>query len=99
MYEATANIIIPDIYLYISGSQIFDEEWWTIVIESGTGWTLNQSNEFKVMNSFSNPRPKTEDKHCWYFIPGINIKEDEDIYAFNGILVEHDANSSGRLEE
>jgi hypothetical protein len=62
-----------------------------MLIESGTKWTLNQSCEFKVMNSLSTPRPKTKDKHCWYFVPCINIKEDEDKYAFNRILVQHGA--------
>jgi hypothetical protein len=75
----------------ISGSQTFDEEWWTMLIESGTEWTLNQSNQFKVMNSLNTPRPKTKDEHCWNFVPCINIKEDEDTYAFNRILVHHGA--------
>jgi hypothetical protein len=73
----------------ISGSQTFDEDWWTMLIESE--WTLNQSDEFKVMNSLSTPRPKTKDEHCWYFVPYINIKEDENTYAFNRILVQHGA--------
>jgi hypothetical protein len=30
-----------------------------MLIESGTEWILNQSDEFKVMNSLSTPRPKT----------------------------------------
>jgi hypothetical protein len=30
-----------------------------MLIEFGTEWTLNQSYEFKVMNSLSTPRPKT----------------------------------------
>jgi hypothetical protein len=50
---------------FISGSQTFDEEWWTMLIESGTEWTLNQSYEFKVLNSLSTPRPKTKVEHCW----------------------------------
>jgi hypothetical protein len=29
-----------------------------MLIESGTEWTLNQLDEFKVMNSLSTPRPK-----------------------------------------
>jgi hypothetical protein len=60
-----------------------------MLIESGTEWTLNQSYEFKVMNSLSTPRPKTKDEHCWYFVPCINIKEDEDTYTFNRKLVQH----------
>jgi hypothetical protein len=43
----------------ISGSQTFDEDWWTMLIEFGIEWTLNQSDEFKVMNSLNTPRPKT----------------------------------------
>jgi hypothetical protein len=74
-----------------SGSQTFDEDWWTMLIESGIEWTLNQSYEFKVMNTLSTPRPKTKDKHCWYFVLCINIKEDEDTYAFNRILIQHGA--------
>jgi hypothetical protein len=77
--------------VHISGSQTFDEDWWTMLIESGTEWTFNQSYEFKVMNSLSIPWPKTKDEHCWYFVPCINIKEDEDTYAFNRILVQHGA--------
>jgi hypothetical protein len=76
---------------HISGSQTLDEDWWTMVIESGTKWTLNQSYEFKIMNSLNIPRPKTKDEHFWYFVPCINIKEDEDTYAFNKILVQHGA--------
>jgi hypothetical protein len=44
---------------------------------------------FKVMNTFEHPRPKTKNEHCWYFVPCINIKEDDDTYAFNRILVQH----------
>jgi hypothetical protein len=62
-----------------------------MLIEFGTEWTLNQSDEFKVMNSLSTLRPKTKDEHYWYFVPCINIKEDEDTYAFNRILVQHGA--------
>jgi hypothetical protein len=62
-----------------------------MLIESRTEWTLNQSYEVKVMNSLSTPRPKTKDEHCWYFVPCINIKEKEDTYAFNRILVQHGA--------
>jgi hypothetical protein len=62
-----------------------------MLIESGTEWTFNQSDEFKVVNCLSIPRPKRKDEHCWYFVPCINIKEDEDTYAFNIILVQHDA--------
>jgi hypothetical protein len=70
--------------------------WTTIVghkhsmIESGTEWTLNQL-EFKVMNSLSTRRPKTKDEYYWYFVPCINIKEDEDTYAFNRMHVQHGA--------
>jgi hypothetical protein len=71
-----------------SGSYTFDEDWWTMLIESGTKWTLNQSYDFKVMNSLSTPRPKAKDEHCWSFVP---CKEDEDTYAFHGILVPHGA--------
>jgi hypothetical protein len=74
-----------------NGSQTFDEDWWTMLIEPGTEWTLNQSYEFKVMNSLSTPRPKTKDEHYWSFIPCINIKEDEDTYAFIRILVQYGA--------
>jgi hypothetical protein len=74
-----------------SRSQTFDEDWWTMLIEFGTEWTFNQSYEFKEMNSLSTLRPKTKDEHCWYFVPCINIKEDEDTYAFNRILVHHGA--------
>jgi hypothetical protein len=71
-----------------SGSQTFDEDWWTMLIESDIEWTLNQSYEFKVFNSLSTLIPKTKDEHCWCFVPWINIKEDEDTYAFNRILVQ-----------
>jgi hypothetical protein len=74
-----------------SRSQTFDEDWWTMLIEPGTEWTLNQSYEFKVMNRLSTPRSKTKDEHCWSFIPCINIKEDEDTYAFIRILIQHGA--------
>jgi hypothetical protein len=74
-----------------SGSQTFDEDWWTMLIASGTEWTLNQSYEFKVINSLTTPWSKTKDEHCWYFVPCINIKEDEATYAFNRILVQHGA--------
>jgi hypothetical protein len=82
---------ISSLACYNSGSQTFDEDWWTMLIESGTEWILNQSYEFKVMNSLSTPRPKTKDEHCWYFVPCINIKEHYDTYAFNRILVQHGA--------
>jgi hypothetical protein len=58
-----------------------------MLIEFGTEWTLNQSDEFKVMNSLNALRPKTKDEYCLYFVPCINIKEDEDTYAFNRILI------------
>jgi hypothetical protein len=74
-----------------SRSQTFNEDWWTMLIEPGTKWTLNQSYEFKVMNSLNTPRPKTKDEYYWYFVPYINIKEDEDTYAFNKILIQHGA--------
>jgi hypothetical protein len=62
-----------------------------MLIESGIEWTLNQSYEFKVMNSLSTPSPKTKNEHCLYFTPCINIKEGEDTYAFNRILVQNGA--------
>jgi hypothetical protein len=62
-----------------------------MLIEFGTEWALNQSYEFKVFNSLSAPRSKTKDEHCWYFVSYINIKEDDDTYAFNRILVQHSA--------
>jgi hypothetical protein len=62
-----------------------------MLIESGTERTLNQSYEFKVMNSLSTPRSKTKYEHYSYFVPCINIKEDEGTYAFNRILVQHSA--------
>jgi hypothetical protein len=43
------------------------------------------------MNNLSTSRPKTKDEDCWYFVPYINIKEDEETYAFNKILVQHGA--------
>jgi hypothetical protein len=49
-----------------------------MLIEFGTKRTLNQSYEFKVINSLRTPKPKTMDEHCWYFVPCINIKENED---------------------
>jgi hypothetical protein len=45
-----------------------------MLIEFGIEWTLNQSDEFKVMMT---PKPKTKDEPCWYFVPYINIKENE----------------------
>jgi hypothetical protein len=77
--------------LGVNGSQSVDEDWWTMLIEFGPEWTFNQSYEFKVMNSLSTPRPKTKDEYYWYFFPCINIKEDEDTYVFNRILVQHGA--------
>jgi hypothetical protein len=69
-----------------------------MLIEFGTEWALNQSNEFKVINSLSTLRPKTKAKHvgtlleqCWRFVPCITIKENEGIYAFNKKLVPHGA--------
>ena len=47
------------------------------MIESGTKWTLNQSNEFRVMNSLSTLRPKTKDEHCWNFVPCINMYQQQ----------------------
>jgi hypothetical protein len=49
-----------------------------MVIEFGTEWTLNQSDEFKVINSLRTPKSKTKDEHYWYFVLCINIKENED---------------------
>jgi hypothetical protein len=79
-------------------SQTFDEDWWTIQIESSTEWTLNQLYEFKVFKSLNTPRPKTKDEYYWYFVSCINIKEDEDTYAFNKKF-NTVQNSSRRLEE
>jgi hypothetical protein len=45
--------------LHNSGSQTFDEDWWTMLIESSTEWTLNQSDEFKVINNLSTSKSKT----------------------------------------
>jgi hypothetical protein len=50
-----------------------------MLIEFGTKWTLNQLDEFKVINSLKTPKPKTKDEYCWYFVPYINIEENEDI--------------------
>jgi hypothetical protein len=57
-----------------------------MMIEFGIEWALNQSDEFKVINSLTTPNPKTKVEHvgtlleqCWYFVPCITIKENEDI--------------------
>jgi hypothetical protein len=34
-----------------------------MMIEFGTEWALNQSNEFKVINSLTTPKPKTKAEH------------------------------------
>jgi hypothetical protein len=49
-----------------------------MVIEFGIEWTLNQSDEFKIINSLRTPKPKTKNDHYLYFVPCINIKENED---------------------
>ena len=54
-------------------------------------WIDPQPLEFKVMNSLSTPRPKTKNEYYWYFVPCINMKEDEDTYAFNRILNQYGA--------
>jgi hypothetical protein len=36
--------------LVISGWQTFAEDWWTMLIDFGIEWTLNQSDEFRVIN-------------------------------------------------
>ena len=90
-------VFLPYLFFWIqrcrafnSRSQTFDEDWWTMLIESSTKWTLNQSMIWvKVFNSLSTPRPKTKNEHCWYFVPCINIKDNEDTYAFNKKLVQH----------
>jgi hypothetical protein len=62
-----------------------------MMIEFGTEWALNQSDEFKVINSLTIPKPKTKAEQCWHFVPCITTKDNEDIYAFNRELVEHGA--------
>jgi hypothetical protein len=62
-----------------------------MMIEFGTEWALNQSDEFKVINSLITPKPKTKAEQSWYFVPCITIKENEDTYAFNRKLVQHGA--------
>jgi hypothetical protein len=60
-----------------------------MLIEFGNEWILNQSDEFKVINSLKpqnlkqkmntkTPKPKTKDEHCWYLVPCIKIEEKED---------------------
>jgi hypothetical protein len=34
-----------------------------MMIEFGTEWALNQSDEFKVVNSLTTPKPKTNVEH------------------------------------
>jgi hypothetical protein len=62
-----------------------------MLIAFGTKWALNQSDKFKVINSLTTPKPKTKDEQCWYFVPCITIKENEDTYAFNRKLIHHGA--------
>jgi hypothetical protein len=52
-------------------------------------WTFNQLNGFKVVNSLRISKLKTKDEHYWYFVPCINIKENEDTEAFNRKLVQY----------
>jgi Pyruvate/2-oxoacid:ferredoxin oxidoreductase delta subunit len=62
-----------------------------MLIEFGTEWALNQSDEFKVIKSLTIPKSKTKVEQCWYFVPCITIKKNEDTYAFNRKLVQHGA--------
>jgi hypothetical protein len=71
-----------------------------MLIEVGTKWSSNRSYEFKVSIVW-NPKTKTKDKHCWYFVPCIKIKENGVIEPFNRKLVQQSPkliNSYGRLE-
>jgi hypothetical protein len=52
-----------------SGSQTFDEDWWTMLIESSTEWTLNQSYEFKVINSLNTPKTQNKEWTLLIFCP------------------------------
>jgi hypothetical protein len=51
-----------------------------MLIEFGTEWTLHQVDEFNVINILRTPKFKTNTKHYWYFVPCINIKENEDTW-------------------
>jgi hypothetical protein len=42
-----------------------------------------------VVNSLRISKLKTKDEHYWYFVPCINIKENEDTEAFNRKLVQY----------
>jgi hypothetical protein len=48
------------------------------LIEFGVEWALNQSNEFKVINSLTTSKPKTKAEYYYYFVSYISIKENED---------------------
>jgi hypothetical protein len=41
--------------------QTYAKVWWTMLIEFGSKWTLNQLDDFKVINSL-NWNPKTQNK-------------------------------------
>jgi hypothetical protein len=58
-----------------------------MMIEFGTEWAFNQSDEFKVINSLTTSKPKTKAEQCWHFVPCITIKENDDTYALNRKLV------------
>jgi Pyruvate/2-oxoacid:ferredoxin oxidoreductase delta subunit len=62
-----------------------------MMIEFGTEWAFNQSDEFNVIDSLTTPKLKIKVEQCWYFVPCITIKENEDTYAFNRKLVQHGA--------
>jgi hypothetical protein len=49
-----------------------------MLIEFSSEWALNQLDEFKGINSLTTPKPKTKVEQCWYFVPCIHVKENED---------------------
>jgi hypothetical protein len=61
-----------------------------MLIESGTEWILNQSDEFKVMNSLSTPRPKTR-MNIVDSLSHTSTSKRMGTHAFNKILVQHGA--------
>jgi hypothetical protein len=73
-----------------SGSQTFDEDWWTMLIESSTEWTLNQSYDFKVMNSLSTQDPRQRMNTVDLLSRASTVKRMR-THAFNKILVQYDA--------
>jgi hypothetical protein len=90
---------VQKLLIQYSGSQTFDEDWWTMLIESSIEWTLNQSYEFKVINSLSTPRPKTMDETLLIFCPMHQHQR-----GWGHICIQHNIsytvqNSSGRQEE